>query len=81
MTGNISSRFALLVRSRLFVAALALSLGIVACADPVAATSAAPSSVAFTSEVVELAGVGQLAETFNAGDPDTPRLILLPSPT
>jgi hypothetical protein len=51
---------------------LAWSLGLAACAD---------NPVASTTEVVDLAGVDQLADMFNEVEPDTPKLLLLLSPT
>jgi len=49
----------------------AWSVGLAACSAPVASTS----------EVVDLASVNQLAEAFNDVGSDTPKLILLLSPT
>lgn len=53
------------------VVLLAWSVGLAACSAPVASTT----------EVVDLASVSQLAGAFNDVGSDTPKLILLLSPT
>ena len=59
------------VRALALAILLIWSVGLAACSSPVASTS----------EVADLAGVNQLAEAFNDVGSDTPKLILLLSPT
>lgn len=56
--------------------AVVLAWSMAACTAPAASTS-----VASASEVVNLAGVDQLADMFNETDADTPKLVLLLSPS
>ena len=60
------------LRPLVLAGVLAWSLGLAACAE---------NPVASTTEVVDLAGVDQFADMFNEVEPDTPKLLLLLSPT